>query len=398
VSTVAAATFDPTDPEFRRDPYPTFHRLRAADPVHRSAFGFWVVTRYADAEAVLRDPGFEIAPEAATGRVGADSPIGRLSARSILFTNPPDHTRVRGLVSRAFTPRRVADLRDGVAARCRELLDRVAPAGEMDAIADFAHPLPLGTICDLVGVASADRERVRAWADALSNTVDPVVPPEKLVAINRAVEEMSAHLLRLAAERRRAPRSDLLSVLVEAHDARELDETELLATCVLLLVAGHETTTHLIGNGLLALLRHPDQLARLRGRAELLPSAIEEMLRYDSPVQVTFRWPQADTTIGGRAVAAGERIAILFGAANRDPARFPEPDRFDVERADNRHLAFGGGIHFCMGAALARMQAEVAFGALLERLPRIALQVDEPDWRDTVTLRGVRRLPIGFSR
>src|SRR5262245_51636913 len=391
--------FNPMDPEFVADPYPTYHRLRAADPVHHSRLGFWVLTRYEDVARVLRDARFVKEPIGAVvaARMGLPTPATPLS---MLDRDPPNHTRLRGLVSKAFTPRGLEVLRPHVQQIVDGLLERAADAHAMDLIEDFAYPLPVIVICELLGVPVADHERFRRWGLDIARGLDGILLPpdsevhERSAASRRALIDYFRELI---AERRTSPRADLLSGLIAAEEVGDrLSEQELLATCVLLLVAGHETTVNLLGNGTLALLRHPDQLRRLRDDPGLIAGAVEELLRYDGPVQRTARITSEAVTIGGRTIPAGEMVLPFMGAADRDPAQFPDPDRLDIARADNRHMAFGWGIHFCLGAPLARVEGQIAINTLVRRLPKLALATDTPQYRQSLTLRGLAALPVAF--
>src|SRR5213593_2041883 len=391
--------FNPMDPEFIADPYPTYHRLRAEDPVHHSPLGFWVLTRYEDVVAALRDPRLIKEPIAAfvAARFGAPMPAMGLS---MLDRDPPDHTRLRSLVNKAFTPRVVEGLRPHIQKIVDGLLARVEGAGSMDLIEEFAYPLPVIVICQMLGVPVEDRERFKEWGLDIARGLDAILlPPDSDVAQRSAAARraLADYFRALIAERRTSPRGDLLSALIAAEEAGDkLSEDELLATCILLLVAGHETTVNLIGNGTLALLRHPDQLRRLRETPGLIASAVEELLRYDGPVQRTARIPSTDVTIGGRSIGKGEMVMPFIGAADRDPAQFPDPDRLDLARTDNRHIAFGWGIHFCLGAPLARVEGQIAIDALVRRLPKLELVTDEPEYRESLTLRGWKTLPVRF--
>jgi cytochrome P450 len=386
------------DPAFVADPYPTYHRLRAEDPVHHSPLGFWVLTRYEDVVAVLRDPRF--AKEAIAAVVAAR--LGRAPAAplSMLDRDPPDHTRLRSLVSKAFTPRVVEALRPHIQKIVDSLLDRVAGANAMDLIEDFAYPLPVIVICEMLGVPFEDHERFKQWGLDIARGLDSILlPPDSDVArrSDAARSALTAYFRELIAERRASPRADLLSGLIAAEEVGDrLREDELLATCILLLVAGHETTVNLIGNGTLALLRHRDQLRRLRKDPGLIASAVEELLRYDGPVQRTARVSGEDVAIAGRTIAKGELVMPFIGAADRDPAQFPDPDRLDIARTDNRHIAFGWGIHFCLGAPLARLEGQIALNTLVRRLPKLALATDKPEYRESLTLRGLSTLPVCF--
>ena len=394
-----SVAFNPMDPEFLADPYPMYHRLRTEEPVHHSPLGFWVLTRYEDVVAALRDP--RLAKEAIAGfiaeRFGAPVPQ---TGFSMLDRDPPDHTRLRGLVSKAFTPRVVETLRPHIQQIVDGLLDAVQDKGSMDLIEEFAYPLPVIVICEMLGVPVEDHERFKSWGLDIARGLDAILLPPDSDVGRRAVAgrlALADYFRDLIAERRAAPRTDMLSALIAAEEAGDkLSEQELLATCILLLVAGHETTVNLIGNGTLALLRHPAQLQRLRENPGLIGTAIEELLRYDGPVQRTARIPNADVTIAGHTITQGEMVMPFIGAADRDPAQFPEPDRLDITRGDNRHIAFGWGIHFCLGAPLARVEGQIAINTLLKRLPRLALDTDAPEFRQSLTLRGLRALPVRF--
>ncbi|PYN87991.1 MAG: cytochrome P450 [Candidatus Rokuibacteriota bacterium] len=393
-------SFSPMDPEFVADPYPTYHRLRAEDPVHHSPLGFWVLTRYEDVSAVLRDARFIKEPLAAlvAARFGVEVPRG--VGLSMLDRDPPDHTRLRSLVSKAFTPRVVEGLRPRIQQIVDGLIDRAQAAGSMDLIEEFAYPIPVNVICEMMGVPVEDHERFKGWSLDIARGLDSVLlPPDSEVPRRSAAARhaISDYFRELIAERRASPRGDLLSALIAAEEAADkLNEEELLATCILILIAGHETTVNLIGNGVLALLRHPDELRRLRQTPALITSAVEELLRYDGPVQRTARVASVDATIGGRTIRKGDMVMPFIGAADRDPAQFPDPDRLDLARVDNRHIAFGWGIHFCLGAPLARIEGQIAIDTLVRRLPGLALVAEHPEYRQSLTLRGLKTLPIKF--
>ncbi|PYN10006.1 MAG: cytochrome P450 [Candidatus Rokuibacteriota bacterium] len=396
---MADIQFNPMDPEFVADPYPMYHRLRTDDPVHHSALGFWVLTRYDDVVAALRDP--RLAKEAiasfVAARFGAPVPAMGLS---MLDRDPPDHTRLRGLVSKAFTPRVVEGLRPRIQQIVDGLLDGVTARGSMDLIEEFAYPIPVIVICEMLGVPVEDHERFKGWSLDIARGLDLIwLGPESEVG-RRSVaarQSLAEYFRGLIAQRRAAPRGDLLSGLIAAEEAGDkLNEVELLATCILLLIAGHETTVNLIGNGTLALLRHRDQLQRLQRDPGLTASAIEELLRFDGPVQRTARIPSEDIVIGGRTIAKGEMVMPFIGAADRDPVQFPDPDRLDIGRADNRHIAFGWGIHFCLGAPLARIEGQIAISTLVRRMPKLELATAQPEYRQSLTLRGLKALPVRF--
>jgi cytochrome P450 len=383
--------------------------LRSLNPVFRIPIpghtgpGAWALTRHADVHAVLRDSRFSVDRRgAAVVKENRDRIPPALLAeggglRSMLLLDPPDHTRLRGLVNKAFTPKRVSALRPRIEEIVKGLLDRVEGEGGMDLIGAFAAPLPAIVIAELLGVPPEDHERFRIWSSDLVNAAALALGgPGEL--FETALERILGYLREVIAQRRRDPGDDLLSAMIQAQEDRDaLNDEELLANSNLLLVAGHETTTNLIGNGLLALLRHPDQLRRLRADPELLDSAVEELLRYDSPVQATVRVATQEVELLGERVEAGAIVACGIGAANRDPEVFPEPDDLDVARADNHHLSFGFGAHFCLGAPLARLEARVAFEALLERFPELSLAETDLRWRPNLFLRGLAELPLRFS-
>jgi pimeloyl-[acyl-carrier protein] synthase len=388
-------------PEVRADPFPLYRRLLDEDPVHDTGFGLWLVSSYDACRAALRDPRFSAEfrtmadYEATMVAVGRNTPV---QERLMLFRDAPDHTRLRGLVQRAFSPRMIAAMRARTAEVCEGLLDAAEErGGELELMADLAWPLPVVVIAELLGVPAEERERFRGWASDLALAFDLGMTPERAARAEAAQEQFIAFFLELAAERARDPRGDLVTALVQAEEEGDrLTPDELVSNLVLLLIAGHETTMNLIGNGTLALLRHPDQLARLRAEPELVPSAVEELLRFDSPVQLVIRFTHEAVELGGRTIPKGARVMLLLGAANHDPARFARPDVLDLGRGDRGHLTFGGGPHFCLGNALARMEGEVVLPALVRRFPGLRLLDDEPRHRGTMTLRGLETLRLGI--
>jgi hypothetical protein len=396
----AAVTLDWTSPAFLADPYPFYRRLRESEPLHRHETGFWLVTRYADAVAMLSDGRFarprSPASEDGARLTGQDdvSPREFLSSNGILWRNPPEHTRLRRLVNKAFTPAVVQALRPEIESLVDELLDASEGFGRMDVIADLAYPLPVRVISQLLGLPREDFDMFRAWSRDLVGAFDPARGPDAVERGNSAIAAFMGYFSDLVAERRARPRDDLLSALITARDAGDaLSEDELLANVIFLFVAGHETTVGLIGNGVLALLRHRDQLVKLRDDPALAASAVEELLRYDSPQQTIFWTVTEDVVWDGKRIEPGQEVLILVGAVNRDPERFPDPDRLDVTRSDNRHLAFSHGIHYCLGAPLARAQGHVAIPALISRFREVTLAA-EPDWQHTFFIRGLRSLPV----
>jgi pimeloyl-[acyl-carrier protein] synthase len=393
--------FNPLLPEFHADPYPFYRRLREDDPVHQSPLGFWVLTRYDDCVTALRDPRFgrEAFAQLLAAVYGDGTETGALP-RSMLFRDPPDHTRLRALVSKAFTPRVIEHMRAHIQEIVDRLLDRVQPAGAMDVIADLAYPLPVTVICEMLGVPLTDHESIRDWSADIARSLDAIGLPSDVEIVERgrvARRAIGDYFRRLVPRRRADPQNDLLTGLIAAEEQGDkLSEGEVIAMCVLLFIAGHETTVNLIGNGLLALLRHPEQLGRIQRDPALVTGAVEELLRYDSPVQRTARITSADVELGGRTLPAGSMVVAALGAANRDPAQFADPDRLDVNRRDVRHISFGYGIHFCLGAPLARVEGQIALGTLLRRAPRLALAETSPEWRESSVLRGLKRLRVTF--
>ena len=396
----APLTFDPLDPAFIADPYPFYHRLRETAPLFKTPAGFWLMTRYDDIAFALRDRRFG---KDFTGnmmrRYGAsrmDEPAVSNLARTRLVLDPPDHTRLRSLVTKAFTARRVADMRPRIAALVDEQLDRVADKGSMDVIRDLAHRLPVIVICDMLGIPEDHRAPFLLASTVSGRILEPVpMTAEELAQANAGTIAGNAYFDRLCELRRRDPQDDLTTELVRAEEAGDrLTTEELRANIGLLFGAGHETTTNLIGNGLLALHTQPEQWERLKADPSLIPNAIDELLRFDSSVQLTGRVTNAEVEVGGVTLPTGESVIMLLGAANRDPAHYADPDRLDVGRQNVRPMSFGGGIHHCLGAQLARLEGELVFRALIERMPTLELPEKEtPAWRRSFTLRGLSKLP-----
>jgi hypothetical protein len=393
--------FDPRDPGMRADPYPYYHRLRTADPVHRSPFGYWVLSRHQDVDMILRDSrgrsDFPHDEAWARHRGGPQSAIVRSTSQWMMMCDGAAHRRLRALVGQVFTARAVQGLRPRIAAVIDTLIDEI-DEGEIDLVQDLALPLPIMVIGELLGIPRADRGQCRAWTDWIGHVIDPIVTPDMQVAMNRAATEFSAYLAEQVRLRRANPGRDLLSAMVRLEDSGErLTDDEIVANVLLLFNAGHETTVNLIGNAMLALLRHPDQLALLRENPDLMGQAVEELIRYDSPVQVGARIMAADVPLGGTTIPAGAKVMLIYGAANRDPACYADPDRLDLRRTAVRSLAFGGGPHFCVGAPLARLETSMVFTALLERYGSIELAAGELSWRANFNLRGLNELPLKLS-
>jgi cytochrome P450 len=389
---------NPLDPAFRADPHPHLKHLREVDPVNETPIGIWRLTRYADCVRLLSQVSTGVRMADGTFPGEALLPGGG-RALFMLQQDPPNHTRLRRLVSKAFTPRAIERLRAHAQALAEELIDRVAERGDMDVIADLALPVPSTVICEMMGVPLADRERFTAWtAEATLMLAAMIAPPEVVERGRAAVGELTAYFEDLIAERRQTLSDDILSDLIRAEEAGDrLSPTELVLQCRGLLIAGFETTIGLIGNGVLALLRDRDQLALLRADPGLIGSAVEECLRFDGPIQLTVRYLREDTEFGGKLIPRDAQVWAMLLAANRDPARFPYPECFDITRADNPHLAFGGGAHFCLGAHLARMEAQIAIGTLVRRLRGLELVSEELDWGRSL-FRVLSRLPIRFDR
>ena len=389
---------DPMPAEYRADPYPLYDWVRENQPIHRAADGNWVLVRYADASAVLRDSRFSNNPEWLGPDAVNASSVRVVGSRVMMFLDPPDHTRLRSLVSKAFTPKVVESLHPRVQAIVDESLDAVAGKGEMDVLADLAYPLPTTVICELLGIPLADRELFKDWSADASRLLDGYVDDDAQVRGMAATMHLGQYFTDLIEQRRADPRDDLLTAMIAAEeDGAKLTHEELLTTAILLLLAGFETTMNLVGNGMFMLLRHPDELVRLRDDPSLDRTAIEELLRFEGPVHITARIATTDIEVGGQPIRKGEQIAVSIAAANRDPDQFPEPNRLDVGRTDNRHLAFAAGAHFCLGASLARLEARAAITTLIRRFPDIHLLAEEPEWRDHFVVRGLKELRVGFD-
>ncbi len=388
------------DAAFRDNPYPSYKFLRENMPVWQTPDGRWVLSRHEDATAILRDPRFGHNNSGIISDEIANEPILRGLTRTMLLLDPPAHTRLRGLVAKAFNARRVEELRPRILQIVDQLIDAVIDRGEMDIIRDFAHKLPVTVICDMLGIPEHDRDRFLHEGQVRGRILDPVaLSRAELDLANAHAIEMDAYWRSLFAYRRANPGPDLTTALLAASENDDtLSDEEIIANIGLLFGAGHETTTNLIGNGTLALARNPAEWQKLYANPNLIPGAIEELLRYDSPVQLTARTTMEDVDIAGTAIAKGAQVIALLGAANHDPAAYPgDPDALDVSRANVKPVSFGGGIHFCLGAQLARIEGEIAFTRLFERLPN--LRVVAPDavvWKPTITLRGLETLPAVF--
>jgi cytochrome P450 len=404
-ASVAEIGINPFAAGYFDDPYAQYRALRAVAPVHQSPIGPWTVTRYEDCSRLLRDPNLSVEERHATAMPrsavleAAGIERSERGSRAILNIDPPDHTRIRRLAQQAFTPRRVETLIPRVQALVDDMLDTVAPRGEMDVIADLAFPLPFAVISEMLGMPEHDRTELRAWSHTLVKSLEPIVVPDEFPEIMEAGDRITEHVEAAIAWKRRHPADDLLTALIAAEEQGDrLSPAELRDQVVLLYLAGHETTVNLIGNGTLALLRHRDQLALLRDDAAVTANAIEELLRYDSPVQFSRRIALQDLELSGQRVTAGTFLFTCLGAANRDPEHFgPTAEALDLRRREApHHLSFGGGIHHCLGAVLARTEARVAIPTLVRRFPGLALRDEAARWNGRMVLRGVDELRVTF--
>jgi len=391
------------DPDVLADPYPLYHRLRTESPVHWDPFlHAWVVTRYADVVTVLhRFSAARTPTPEQLAAIGLESltPIAAVMVRQMLFLDAPAHTRIRGLASQAFTPRRVERLRQHVQEITDSLLDAVVERGRLDVIEDVAAPLPAIVTAEMLGVPTADHPRLKAWsadfAEMLGNFQHN---PDRVPRVLRSTEDMIDYFRAAIREQQVRPRDGLVGALLRAEvDGDRFNEDEVIANCIVTMVGGQETTTNLIGNGVLSLLRHPDQLERLRREPTLITSAVEELLRYESPSQHTARLAPEDTVLGDKLIRRRQAVIAVMAAGNRDPERFPDPDRLDLARPDNRHLAFGWAAHFCFGAPLARLEGQIVLSTLIRRLADLHLEPQPLVWRTNLGLRGLTALPVAFT-
>jgi cytochrome P450 len=404
----AEPVWDPHSPEVQADPHSYLAALRRAGPIHRrvqrDGAVSWLLTRHRDCAAVLRDPAWtaEKFPASLLASVAADpaapfSVMANMVSHMMLLKDGADHARLRTLVNKAFTPRVIAELRPRIQAIADELLDAAAGRGELDGIEDFGMPLPILVIAELLGIPLQDRADLKRWSDALVTFLDGTLREGGLAAAAQASRELRVYLGGLFAERRARPRRDLVTRLLQAREHDDaLSDDELFATVALILAAGHETTTNLIGNGIYTLLCHPDERSKLAARPELIGPAVEELLRFEGPVNTTSRRSAGGVPreLLGHRIGPDEEVEVMLASANRDEAVFPEPDRLDLARGDTRHLAFGFGAHFCLGAALARLEGQIAIGAAVARFPHMKLSDESPRWRPGIVLRGLSSLPI----
>lgn len=398
----ALSLFHLLDPEVLANPYPLFHRLRREDPVHWDPFlHAWVVTRYPDVVHVLRDFSAERTPApehlTAMGLSGLN-PLAQVMVKQMLFLDPPSHSRIRGLASAAFTPQRVEVLRTHIRDIVRSLLEAVAPKGRMDVIADLAEPLPCIVTAEMLGVPVEDHRQLKFWSQDFAEMLGNFQHnPDHVPRILKSTNDMTAYFRSAMRADKLRPDGLVASLMNAEIQGDRLTEDEVVANSIVTMVGGQETTTNLIGNGVLSLLRNPDQLELLRANPSLVPSAVEELLRYESPSQHTGRLAPEDTEIGGKQIRKRQAVMAVMAAANRDPERFPDPDRLDITRTDNRHVAFGWGAHFCFGAALARIEGQITFEELLRWFPEWAFEPGPLHWRTNLGLRGLTALPIKFT-
>jgi cytochrome P450 len=397
-----AVAYNPFEPGFIEDPYSRYAAMREGDPVHRSPLDFWVLFRYEDIARLLHDPSLSVEDRNARQTALDEMVVEILGERaerggkSMLSRDPPDHTRLRKLVTKAFTPRVIQNLRPRIQALVDEMLDAAGARGEMDVITEFAFPLPFAVISEMLGVPVADGTKLREWSGLIVRSLEPLVDPDTIRAIADASDRMFDHVNGLIEWKRKEPGDDLLSALISAEEQGDvLSDEELIEQVMLLYIAGHETTVNLIGNGILALLRVREEMERLQRDASLMPGAVEEFLRFDSPVQMTRRITLTDVEIAGKTIEKGSFCALVLASANRDADRFgADAEELNVTReAAHQHLSFGGGAHYCLGAALARLEGEVAIGSLIRRFPSLDLS-GEPAWNGRLNLRGLDRLPI----
>jgi cytochrome P450 len=391
------------EPEVLADPYPLYEQLRREDPVHWDPYlHSWVVTRYADVITVLHD--FSAARTPTPEQLSAIglaklTPLARVMVKQMLFLDPPSHSRIRGLAACAFTPARVSALKARIQQLAEGLLDQVAPLGRMDILADFAEPLPAIVTSELFGVSTEFALQLKTWsakfAEMLGNFQHN---PDRIPSMLETIENLTEFFRKAVEDQKRNPCPGLVHSLVQAElEGDRLTEEEVIANCIITLVGGLETTTNLIGNGVLTLLRHPDEMKRLRNEPSLIVSAVEELLRYESPSQHTARLAPADVELGGKSIRKRQAVIAVMAAGNRDPERFPDPNRLDLSRQDNRHLAFGWAAHFCFGAPLARLEGQIAIDTLLKRFPEVALESAPIVWRENLGLRGLKALHIRFA-
>lgn len=405
---IKVSYFNPLAAEVLIDPYPYYHWLRANDPVHwgvsgdPTSPGCWYITRYTDTVSILKDQRFgreiwRALPELAPLQVSAtEQPLTTISRQWMVLRDPPAHTRLRKLVQRVFTPKMIARMSLRISEIANDLLVPIIDKGCMEIIGDFSLPFAVIVIAEMLGVPSEDRHLFLPWTKALAAVIEFKQTDDVQEQGDQAILELNDYLRNIIDKRRDDPQDDLISALIATDEDQPISEEELLGTCTQLLFGGNDPIAHMIGNGVLALLRHPEQLERWRSNPQLAITAVDEIMRYDSSVQMTFRYALENVSFGGKDMRQDDLIAIVFGSANRDPQQFSTPDHLDLSRSPNRHLSLGLGIHFCMGAALARIEGEMGFNLLLSHLPRLALQEDSLEWNNTVAVRGLKQLQVTF--
>lgn len=391
--------YNPRDPKMRSDPYPFYARLRETEPVHRTPFGFWVVSGYEEAALLLRDARltseFHRDAKWAEHRGGWNSPVVSDTRMWMLMLDGGAHRRIRGLVNPVFSARSIQEMRPRISKILKKVLDDMGAGEGIDLIGALALPLPVTVICGLVGLPVEDRDQCRRWTEAIGHVVDPALDEATQRVMNTSVEEFRAYIIEHLAKRRSEPQNDILSRLMLAEvDGERLSDDEIVANVLLLFNAGHETTVNLIGNGMLALLRSPDQLRALRENPGLIEEGVDEFVRFDAPVQLVARIATADIEVGGKTIPAGSKLMILLGAANRDPRRYAYPDKLDMTRVDIKPLSFGGGPHYCIGALLGKIEGRLVFNELLRRYRDISLTTEDVVWRPHVNFRGLSELRV----
>jgi cytochrome P450 len=397
--------YNPFDPQTRADPYPMYRTLRESDPIHRSPLGFWVISRHADVVSVQRDSNLGFSPTSFTARAeqaGGEpgGPIATIASRWLLFADPDRHLRFRRIMGRFFTPQSISQLRPLVADVVTELLDAIDPEAPVDLIGQLARPLPIRVLGAWLGLPISDWARWRSWSESIGRVLGSVLNPEVMRSLGLSVLECDEYLHQQLAERRANPGADMLSEFIRLrYEGQPLGDDEIASYVTLLFGAAYETTVNLVGNGLLALIRNPDQQRLLRTQPELIANAVEEILRYDSPAQLHGRWTFDDCKVGDTTIPAGNRLIILMGSANRDPDRYPNPDQLDITRADPRPTSFSGGAHNCLGAPLARLEAQVSLPIVLDRFRQIGLIAQPLSWRaDQIAIRALTALPVRVQR
>lgn len=409
INSTKALNFKLFDPKFNANPYPTYHRLRESDPVHKYFVGGdWILTRYADVKAVLksgcvrtddRPKSIQERNKYLQDKEKNLNILAFTTSRFLFYMNPPDHTRLRALVGKGFSPVVVERMRPHIQEIVDELLDKVRHNGSMDIVADLASPLSVSVISRLLGIPKEAQQQLHQWTNVLSRILDPLVSLEEYEVMNKATENIQDYLRTLIAEREKDPQADFISNLIAAKEQNDrLSKKDILAVCTLLFLAGEETTGNTIGNGMLALLQHPHQMEQLKREPTKIQSAVEEIIRYDSAIQMLTRIATDNLEIGNRTIKAGEKIVLCLGAANRDPVQFPNPDDLNINREQNQHVAFADGIHYCLGAALARVETQIAINTLIQRFPDLKLVSNKLEWKKSIVIRGLKALPITFTQ